>query len=119
MRASGLDGGAGVGNEREPRSGLWEYTYLGVARTFFRGWYFWATHSQLPPMIKVARMLKAHLDNILTYLTHRVTNAITEGLNAKLRVDQIRRSWLSEPQCVHHGDPVPFCGGLDLEPRAV
>jgi transposase len=64
---------------------LWDYKYLGAARTFFRAWYWWATHSRLAPMIKVARMVKAHLENILTYLTHRVTNAMTEGLNAKIQ----------------------------------
>ncbi|MGH7717998.1 MAG: transposase [Gemmatimonadaceae bacterium] len=44
----------------------------------------WATHSQLAPIIKVARMFKQHLENILTHLTHRITNAVTEGLNAKI-----------------------------------
>jgi transposase len=35
-------------------------------------------------MQRVARMLRAHLEHILTYLTHRITNATTEGLDAKL-----------------------------------
>ena len=39
--------------------------------------------SHLEPMKKIARMIKAHLENIRTYLTHRVSNAVTEGLNAK------------------------------------
>ncbi len=52
---------------------LWDYTYLGAARTFFRQWYGWDSRSQLTPMVKVAKMLKAHLENILTYLTHRMT----------------------------------------------
>ncbi len=56
---------------------LWDYTYLGAARTFFKRWYGWATRSRLAPVIKVARMIKAHLENILTYLTHRITNAVT------------------------------------------
>ncbi len=63
---------------------LWDYTYVSAARTFFKRWYWWATHSRLASLIKVARMLKAHLENILTYLTHRITNAVTEGLNAKI-----------------------------------
>lgn len=64
---------------------LWDYLYAGAARTFFRGWYFRATHSRLAPIVKVARMLKAHLHNILTYLKHRVRSALTEGLNAKIQ----------------------------------
>ncbi len=30
-------------------------------------------------------MLKRHLDNLLTYLKHHITNAVTEGLNSKSR----------------------------------
>ena len=63
---------------------LWDYTYVGAARTFFAQWFDWATHSRLAPIIKVARILKAHLENILTYLTHRITNAGAEGLNAEI-----------------------------------
>jgi len=64
---------------------LWDYTCVGAARTFFKRWFWWATHSRLAPMIKVAHTLKRHLENILTYLTHRITNAVTEGLNAKIQ----------------------------------
>ena len=50
---------------------LWDYTYIGAAHTFFRGWYGWVMRSRLEPMKNVARMLNAHLENILTYPTHR------------------------------------------------
>ena len=95
---------------------LWDYTYVGAARTFFRRWYWWATHSRLAPMIKVARMLKAHLKNILTYLTHRITNAVTEGLNAKIQwikfgARGFRNREAFKMAILFH------CGGLDLEPR--
>ncbi len=29
-------------------------------------------------------MLKRHLDNLLTYLEHRIINAVTKGLNSKI-----------------------------------
>ncbi len=95
---------------------LWDYTYVGAARTFFRRWYWWATHSRLAPMIKVARMLKAHFENILTYLTHRITNAVTEGLNAKIQwikfgARGFRNREAFKMAILFH------CGGLDLEPR--
>jgi hypothetical protein len=41
----------------------------------FKRWYFWATHSRLQPFIKLAKMLKAHLANILTYLRIRLVDA--------------------------------------------
>jgi transposase len=64
---------------------LWDYSYAGAARTFFRRWYFWATHSRLAPIIEKARMLHRRLPNLLTYLTHRITNATSEGLNSKIQ----------------------------------
>lgn len=64
---------------------IWNYSYEKSARTFFGKWYFWATHSRLKPIIKVAKMIKNHLDNILTYLNHRITNAKAEGLNSKIQ----------------------------------
>lgn len=100
---------------------LWDYTYVGTyvgaARTFFARWYGWAMRSRLEPRRKVARMLKAHLENILTYLTHRVTNAVTEGLNAKIQwIKYSARGFRTREAfkaAIHF-----HCGGLDLEPRA-
>lgn len=95
---------------------LWDYTYVGAARTFFSRWYGWAMRSRLEPMKKVARMLKAHLDNILTYLTHRITNAVTEGLNAKIQwIKYSARGYRNRDafkMAIYF-----YCGGLDLEPR--
>ncbi len=67
-------------------------------------------------MKKVARMLKAHLENILTYLTHRMTNAVTEGLTAKIQwikygARGFRNREAFTMAIYFHG------GGLDLEPR--
>jgi len=39
------------------------------------------THSKLPAMIKAARTLRTHLDNIVTYARLRITNALGESLN--------------------------------------
>ncbi|MFZ5996115.1 MAG: transposase [Nitrospirota bacterium] len=38
-----------------------------------------------PKPSEVAKKLKRHLDNILTYLRHRITNAMAEGLNSKIQ----------------------------------
>lgn len=63
---------------------FWSYIYTGNARRFFKSWYFWATHSQLPPVIKAAKRLNKHLDRILTYFTYRVSNSTAEGINNKI-----------------------------------
>ena len=47
---------------------LWTYCDDKLAREFFKKGYWWATHSRLKPVISAAKMLKNHLDNIMTYL---------------------------------------------------
>src|SRR3989338_3760618 len=64
---------------------FWEYDYVGAARKFFNCWYFRATHSRLKPMIDVAKMLKRHLDGLLAHCLHKISNAVTEGLNSKIQ----------------------------------
>ena len=64
---------------------LWHYVYPASGWKFWKRWYFWATHSRLQPVIDVARMLKTHLENVLTYFDHRITNAVSEGLNSKIQ----------------------------------
>lgn len=64
---------------------LWSYQRKGWAERYWKHWYFWATHSRLQPVKKVARMIHDHLTNVLTYFDHRVTNAVSEGLNSKIQ----------------------------------
>ena len=64
---------------------LWGYRYLGAAESFFKRWYYWATHSKLKPIIDAARTLKRHIIGIFAYLKHHITNAATEGLNSKIQ----------------------------------
>ena len=64
---------------------LWQYRRRGWAELFWKQWYYWATHSRLQPVKKVARMIKVHLPNVLTYFEHRITNAVSEGLNSKIQ----------------------------------
>jgi len=64
---------------------LWTYRRKGWATRFWKEWYFWATHSRLRPVVKVARMLQSHLANVLTYCDHGITNATSEGLNSKIQ----------------------------------
>jgi transposase len=64
---------------------LWTYRRMGWAEQYWKRWYFWATHARLEPVRKVARMIHRHLDNVLTYFDHRITNAVSEGLNSKIQ----------------------------------
>ena len=94
---------------------LWTYRYEGSARRFFKQWFGWASRSRLKPLIKVARMLKSHLENILTYLRHPITNAVTEGLNSKIQmIKSNARGFRSFDN--YRIRILFFCGKLDLYP---
>ena len=70
---------------KELFTGFWEHTEVAAAGAFFKSWYFYATHSRLAPVIKVAKMLQRHLGGLLSYIEHRITNATGEGLNSKIQ----------------------------------
>ena len=97
---------------------LWDYASRGWAERFWRRWYFWATHSRLAPMIEKAQMIQRHVHNVLTYFTHRVTNAVAEGLNSKIATIQKRACGFRNRN--HFKIAVYFhCGGLSLYPPAL
>ncbi len=96
---------------------LWAYSYDKPARKFFKKGYWWATHSRLKPVIKVAKRLKKHFDNIMTYLKHRITNAIAEGFNAKIQ--SIKSAARGFRNFENYRVSILFhCGKLNLYPQA-
>lgn len=97
---------------------LWNYRSEAWALKFWKRWYFWATHSRLEPMIKVAKLIARHLPNVMTYFTHRITNAVAEGLNSKIATVQKRACGYRNPD--NFKIAVYFhCGGLNLHPAPV
>jgi transposase len=100
---------------KEAMMAFFTYIYERPALKHFRWWHNWAVRSRLPPMIDVARTLKRRFDNIVTYLRHRITNAASESLNAKIQwVKYTARGFRNKTNFVH---AIYFhCGGLDLAP---
>lgn len=95
---------------------FWEYEQEGWARRFFKDWFGWVSRSRLGPMIEVAQMLKRHLENLLTYLRHRITNAVTEGLNSKIQsIKSAARGFRNFKN--YRTRILFFCGKLDLYPQ--
>ena len=94
---------------------FWRYFHKGYARRFFDKWYAWAVRSQLQPIVKKAKMLKRHLDRLLTYVQHRITNAMAEGFNSKIQSLKANargfRSFSSYRIRI-----LFYCGKLDLLP---
>ena len=52
------------------------------AEAFLKKWYWWATHSRLPPMIEAARMVKRHWNGILRWFHTKIANGIMEAINS-------------------------------------
>ena len=66
-------------------------------------------------MIETARLVQRHLPNLLTFFAHRITNAVTEGLNSKIQT--IKKMAYGFPNREHFKTAIYFhCGGLDLYP---
>jgi transposase len=100
---------------KETFADFWRYTYATPATQFFNRWYWWATHSRLKPMIAVAKTIKRHFANILTYLAHRITNAVTEGFNSKIQA--IKSNARGYRNFGNYRIAILFtCGKLDLYP---
>lgn len=87
------------------------------AQLLFRRWYAWAVRCRLAPVRSVARMLKKHLPNILTFFRHRLTTAPSEGLNSIL-------AGLVKKACGYRNrqrfitDAFFHAGGLQLYPQS-
>jgi transposase len=94
---------------------FWDYSYAGCARKFFKQWYGWARRSQLEPVKKVAKMIKDHFENIITYLKHRISNATTEGFNGVIQ--SIKANARGFRNFENYRIAILFqCGKLDLKP---
>jgi len=53
-----------------------------AAERYLKRWYFWATHSRLPPIITAARAIKRNWQGVLRWFHARISNGILEGLNS-------------------------------------
>jgi len=70
---------------KETAMTLYSYIYERPARKHLRWRHNWAMRCRLQPMIEVARMLKRRFGSIIAYVRHRITNAASESINAKVR----------------------------------
>lgn len=103
---------------KESLRSMWSFVRLGWAHRHFARWYFWATHSRMTPVIRVARMLKKRLANVMSYFNHRITNAVAEGLNSKIQTIKKRAYGFRNRE--NFKVAIYFhCGGLDLYPLQI
>jgi len=95
---------------------FWTYRSSVWAKKFFDRWYAWAIRSRLKPIKNVAVMLKKHLQGLLAYFRHRITNAQSEGFNS--RVQAIKSAARGFRSFENYRIRILFyCGKLDLLPE--
>ncbi len=101
---------------KESLRALWTYRQRAAVARFFDRWYGWAIRSRLEPVKRVARTIKRHLDGVLRYVQHPITNGVAEGLNSKIMSVKRKAGGFRNPD--HFTIAIYFhCGGLDLYPR--
>ena len=95
---------------------LWNHDSAAQATGYFKSWYRSVIHTKLDPMKKVARTIKDRLQNVVTYCTHGITNAVAEGINSKIQAVKRRvggyRNRNNFKIAIYF-----YCGGLNLYPH--
>jgi len=59
--------------------------HLSTAEAYLKRWYFWATHSRMAPIVKVAHTIRDHWDGILRWFHSGLTNALLEATNSLIQ----------------------------------
>jgi hypothetical protein len=76
-------------------------------------WLAWASRSQLPAFVKLARTVRAHKVRIYAAVSHQLTNARVESMNGKLRLIMRRAFGFRSVEALigmamlAHGGPMP------------
>jgi transposase len=64
---------------------FWTLPSRKTAAQFLNNWLFDALTSKIKPLIRVGLTLLRHRLDVLNYFNHQITNAVTEGLNNKIK----------------------------------
>ena len=94
---------------------LWNAPSRDDAMKYWKSWYSWVIHSSIEAMKDVARMMRVHLEKIMNYFVHKITNARAEGINSKISL--IEKMAYGFRNREHLKTAIYFrCGNLQLYP---
>ena len=94
---------------------FWKSPDEDAATETFREWYREAMSTRLAPVMKVARMFKAHLRNILTHFRLRISNGPAEAINSRIG-ELVAKACGYRNRERFRRDVFFHLGGLDLYP---
>lgn len=86
-----------------------------VVRELLTKWCSWASRSRLSAFVRTARTIRDHMDGIVAYVRHRITNGLVEGLNNKARLLTRRAYGFHSAEAVLALIEL-CCSGLELDP---
>jgi transposase len=64
---------------------FWTFNDKILAEDFLKKWYYWATHSQMGPIIDAAKTIKSHWNGIINYAETKISNGVLEGINSMVQ----------------------------------
>jgi transposase len=95
---------------------FWAQPDALAAHGFFRQWKASVMRSKLEPLKKVARMLSEHMEGLLNYFEHTITNAMSEGFNS--RIQALKSAARGFRRFENYRTRILFfCGKLNLAPN--
>ncbi len=97
---------------------LWNYVSRTWARKGWERWLAWAVRSQLEPVKKVAKTIKAHLWGILNAIILEANNGGAESINSRIKMIKVRSRGFRNKARFRNAIYF-YLGGLNLYPNAV
>jgi transposase len=94
---------------------FWNCRSVSRARKFFGDWWRKAKRSKLEPVKEVADKLKRHMEGLLNYITHPITNGVAEAMNSVIQ--SLKNAARGFRSFNHYRVAILFhCGKLNLLP---
>ena len=95
--------------------GFWEQEGIWLGERYFKIWYSHAIRTRLEPIKKAARSRKKHVEGLLNYFEHPISNALSESINS--RIQSLKATARGFRSFANYRTRILFfLGKLDLQP---
>lgn len=95
---------------------LWSIKHPYIVRKYFNKWYYWATHSNIDEIVKLAKTIEKHFSGIMEAIKRNLNNGVVEGMNNKIKT-AFKRSYGFKTEKYRNTMIYLVAGKLDLPTR--
>ena len=95
---------------------LWSIKHPYIVRKYFNKWYYWATHSNIDEIVKLAKTIDKHFSGIMEAIKRKLNNGVVEGMNNKIKT-AFKRSYGFKTEKYRNTMIYLVAGKLDLPTR--